>query len=338
MHRTTPVQPPLTSVPAALTLALALTLVCTSAGCRESIASAAPEDADASASRRARKTHADLYIGTIARLSPIHAPLLHSHSGDWTSQHQEPQQSFADYIAAQGQPAILQPKLVVLQPIGALTEVQSRIVALTAQFLEAFYDVRVRVAAPLGVRKAPTWAKRRNDLGDSQLHTRWLLREVLPDRLPSDAAAVIGLTAQDLWPGTGWAYVFGQATFTRRVGVWSLYRLGDPTESTLHFQAVLVRTLKVAAHELGHVLGVRHCTTHKCLMNGSASREELDRHPLGLCAEDVAKVTWATGANPLARFERLEAFADDNGLLPEARAYRWAVRMLRGAESDELPL
>ncbi len=43
----------------------------------------------------------------------------------------------------------------------------------------------------------------------------------------ADAAALIAFTNYDLYPGETWHFVFGQATFSERVGVYSLYRLSD---------------------------------------------------------------------------------------------------------------
>ncbi len=39
---------------------------------------------------------------------------------------------------------------------------------------------------------------------------------------------MLALTTSDLWPGEGWNFVFGQASLSERVGVWSLHRLGNP--------------------------------------------------------------------------------------------------------------
>ena len=39
---------------------------------------------------------------------------------------------------------------------------------------------------------------------------------------------MISFTSTDLWPGEDWNFVFGQASFEKPVGVWSLHRLGDP--------------------------------------------------------------------------------------------------------------
>ena len=68
--------------------------------------------------------------------------------------------------------------------------------------------------------------------------------------------AYLALTASDLWPGQGWNFVFGEASLRQRIGVWSIYRNGDPETD---FQLCLRRTLSTASHETGHILGMAHC-------------------------------------------------------------------------------
>ena len=95
---------------------------------------------------------------------------------------------------------------------------------------------------------------------------------MLKPKRPRDAVAVLALAALDLWPGEGWNFVFGQANLTERVGVWSLYRNGDPELGADAYTLCLRRTLKTATHETGHMLGIAHCTAYACGMNGSNSR------------------------------------------------------------------
>ena len=49
---------------------------------------------------------------------------------------------------------------------------------------------------------------------------------------------MLAITAFDLWPGPGWNFVFGQASLTERVGVWSMARNGDPDDESGHAHAV----------------------------------------------------------------------------------------------------
>ena len=120
-----------------------------------------------------------------------------------------------------------------------------------------------------------------------------------------DAVAVLALTTADLWPGHNWNFVFGQASLGERVGVWSIYRLGDPRTEPA---TCLLRTLKVAAHETGHMMGIPHCTAYDCGMNGSNHIKENDERPLWFCPEDEMKVWWACRVDPKARYASLVEF------------------------------
>lgn len=120
--------------------------------------------------------------------------------------------------------------------------------------------------------------------------------------------------------------MIGQASLKDRVGVWSLFRMGDPETE---YELCLRRTLKTAIHESGHMFGITHCIDYECGMNGSNHKEEGDLRPMWFCAEDEMKVWWAFGADPAQRYEQLIAFADTHGLAPEARVWRASARALR---------
>jgi archaemetzincin len=153
--------------------------------------------------------------------------------------------------------------------------------------------------------------------------------EVLRPKLPPDAAALIGFTSSDLFPDETLNFVFGQASLSERVGVWSLYRLGRPEANADSFKLVLLRTLKIAAHETGHMFSLAHCTKYECVMNGTNSLNESDRRPLDACAECMAKLCWAAGADPRERYARLAAFCAEHDLPYERRFFEDAARALK---------
>ena len=147
----------------------------------------------------------------------------------------------------------------------------------------------------------------------TQILTTSVFDDVLRPRLPKDACVELSLTTSDLWPGEGWNFVFGQASLSDRVGVWSIYRNGDPHEGEKAFRLCLRRTLKTASHETGHMFSMMHCTRFACNMCGSNSLEEADRQPLSLCPVCLAKLCYATGADPVKRFQKLIVFFKGRG-------------------------
>ena len=144
--------------------------------------------------------------------------------------------------------------------------------------------------------------------------TTYVLDTVLKPRRPKDAVAVLGITASDLWPGKDWNFVFGQASLSERVGIWSLSRFGDPTKGEDERRRFLVRTLKLAVHETGHMFGIRHCVHFKCGMNGSNSLDETDGSTLAFCPECVAKICWACRVPPAKWFAEMAKFGKRNEL------------------------
>jgi archaemetzincin len=148
------------------------------------------------------------------------------------------------------------------------------------------------------------------------------------DRTSAEYAfCYVGITMEDLYPGSDWNYVFGQASLRERVAVYSFVRYfpafwgeesDDPT-------LVLRRSLKVLAHETAHAFGIRHCTAHLCVMNGSNHLEESDSRPLHLCPQDLRKLQWSVGFEVLDRYRRLGEFYREVGLDDEAE---WIERRL----------
>ena len=259
----------------------------------------------------------------IDRLLPLHRPLEPPGPGDWLDQHHEPGQTFQQYLAINPTTARGKRRVIYIQPIGSFQEAQRRIVKLTAELMGIYFGLPVKIADDLPItadwpesarRVHPRW-------GDEQLLTGYILGEVLAKRLPEDAATYLGLSAMDLWPGRGWNFVFGQASLRERVGVWSIYRNGDPAGGDEAFRLCLLRTLKTATHETGHMLSMLHCTAFECDMCGSNHRDESDRRPLALCPHCLAKLCWATGVDPAERFRKLADFCRREGLVEEAEFY-----------------
>ncbi len=264
------------------------------------------------------------------RLRPLHRRLGTPRPGDWLAMHPEPGQTFRQYIASHPVTPRGKRRVVIIQPLGDFTTSQRKIITLTADFMGRYFNLPVRTRRDLPMSLIPERARRVHpSWGVKQILTTYVLDEVLRPRLPDDAAACLALTATDLWPGAGWNFVFGQASLRERVGVWSIHRNGDPDERAAAFRRCLLRTIKTATHETGHMFSMHHCTAYECNMCGSNSRAESDRRPLICCPECMAKVCWATRTDPVERYEKLVAFCEEHGLKAEAACYRKSLEVLR---------
>jgi archaemetzincin len=262
-------------------------------------------------------------------IRPFYRPMGEPEPMDWLSFYPEPGQTFAEYLASNPNLPKGRRRVIYVRPLGELTAAQLRIVELTADYLERFFHLPAKVQPVLLLANVPAGSRRFNaSLGTEQIKSGYLLHSVLAPLLPSDAVASIGLTASDLYPNEKMNFVFGQASLRDRVGVWSLHYLGEPDKDEREFRACLVRALKIASHETGHMFSIRHCTRYECAMNGSNSLLEVDRHPLDTCPECMAKICWATGCDPRERFERLASFFARHGMDAERWPFERAIQAL----------
>ncbi|MGQ9575593.1 MAG: archaemetzincin [Thermoguttaceae bacterium] len=251
--------------------------------------------------------------------------------GDWLAQHPERGQTYQEYLRSDPVRPDRRRRVIYIQPLGDFTATQRKVIRLAGQYLEAYFDLPVLIRGELPLSLIPAKARRVHPTwGMPQILSTYVLDEVLAPRLPEDAVASIAFTSSDLWPGPGWNFVFGQASLEDRVGVWSLYRFGDPDESPQAYRLFLLRTLKVGTHETGHMFSMAHCVRYQCNMAGSNHLAEMDRRPAWLCPECLAKLCFATGAEPAKRFERLAAFCKANGLAREQEFFEKSLALLRG--------
>ncbi len=133
--------------------------------------------------------------------------------------------------------------------------------------------VELRAGAPEEV-----FDPRRRQWSSSRL-VSWLAGQV-----PSDAERVLGIFDQDLFiPVLSW--VFGEAQLGGRVAVVSTARLSEhPGESAHPRTLFLSRLVKESAHELGHTLGLVHCTDVTCLMSRSPTLLHVDAKSAEICS------------------------------------------------------
>jgi archaemetzincin len=266
-----------------------------------------------------------------AAVRPPHAPLGPPGPGDWLASFPEPGQTFDQYLACDPRTPRGERRAIYIQPLGDFTPEQERVVALTADFMGRYFGVPVTLRERLPLDIVPHDQRRMNGTHE-QVCTGYVTQTILKPRLPADAAALIALTSSDLWPCNDWNYVFGQASLVDRVGVYSMARFGVPVGDAA-FRVVLLRTLKIATHETGHMFSIVHCSAYSCNMQGTMSLDETDRHPLELCPECMAKVCWASGYDPETRFARLAEFCRERGLDRERLFYERSLEALRRSRS-----
>lgn len=244
------------------------------------------------------------------KLVDLHTPL------------KEPTQdeSYLDYI--NGQPPLpAESEKVYLQPLGEFSQAQLEIIELTADFLRKSCDLEVVICEQSALLQLPADA-RRGQKSTEQISTKYLMYDYLPPNVPEDAAFYIAITTSDLWPGEdGFNFVLGHHFPSKRVGVWSIQRYGDPSETDESRRTCLLRTAKMGSWIVCHLLALETCGSYKCTLNDMVSVAELDDMPLWLCPRCLAKLCWATKPDLEQRFDDLTEFCKSQGLNDELRFY-----------------
>jgi len=267
--------------------------------------------------------------GPFEQLKSLHQPKKPSGPFDWLSMHPEEGQTFEQYLGQNPTRPDPNHQTIYVVLLGDFDPTRKKIIEQTAEFLRIYFQLPVKFADPISLSVIPPQAQRVHPLtGDHQILTTYVIEKLLAPRRPKDAFGLIAFTPSDLWPGEGWNFVFGQASLEDRVGVWSIYRNGDPTKGPEDFKLCLLRTLKTGSHEIGHMFSLAHCIFYECNMNGSNHRRESDERPLWLCPVCLKKLHWAVGLDMKKRFKELAEFCDRNGLIPQRDFYKRSLQII----------
>ena len=264
-------------------------------------------------------------------------PLPEPKPGEWLAEHPEHGETFDQFVRSDPEKPAGQRNRIFLQPLGAFPKGLSPSIEALKAYAAAFFAMDVEVLSPLMTDAARIKERRNPYSGNRQLLTKDILT-VLKKRLPQNAFCVLAMTMEDLYPDPSWNFVFGQASFRDRVGVFSFARYNpafygeEPGENDR--EILLRRSCKVLAHETGHMFQLEHCVFFKCLMNGSNHLEESDARPLHLCPVCLRKLHFSIGFDVVERYRGLLEFYNDFGFGREAG---WTSDRLKTVSEPEVP-
>lgn len=243
--------------------------------------------------------------------------------GEWLDRFKEEGQTYLQYIS-NGDVVKKTKKrnTLYLQPLGGFSPSEKKLVQKLAEFTRIYFQCPVKIKDPLPLSKKH---RRKRSIG-YQYQTPYILDKILSSRLPADGICYLGITMEDIYPDAGWNYVFGEASLSQRVGVYSLARyfarFWKEKESEKTRKLAFLRSMKVLTHEAGHMFTLEHCIHYLCNLDGSNSLEESDHQPLWLCPVCISKLQWNLKFDPLKRYKELETFLQKEGFDQEARWYK----------------
>ncbi len=234
--------------------------------------------------------------------------------GEWRYLYKEDHQSFEDYKKLNTVKAIPGKTKLYLLPLGTFSDLQLKAIESTREYLEIFFQLNTALLAPVSDKMIPDSAKRLRSDGSIQLQTTYIFEHFLKGKIPPDGYALMAITEKDLYPGPGWNFVFGIASYKDRIGVSSMYRYQGGGLNNDNFTLCLRRLMGTASHEIGHMFSIHHCVAAKCAMNGSNSLPESDLQPLRLCSECQQKLNWNIGYDNNKRLLELTGYLKRNQL------------------------
>eukprot|EP00768_Dysnectes_brevis_P008163 gnl/Dysnectes_brevis/7235_a11948_298.p1 GENE.gnl/Dysnectes_brevis/7235_a11948_298~~gnl/Dysnectes_brevis/7235_a11948_298.p1 ORF type:complete len:295 (+),score=-8.91 gnl/Dysnectes_brevis/7235_a11948_298:45-929(+) len=267
----------------------------------------------------------------IIKLKSHFAPMPPIRDGDWLDEHDEKGQTLSQYISRKPVRPLGKRSIINILLIGSFTDLQLSIIDITIEYMKVFFCRQVEVLDHVSSSIVPSTARRFNDDDDDDSHqheqllTKWILK-YLKTRLPHSAACLIAFSAMDLYPRPSWNFVYGQASLKGRVGVWSIYRNGDPETE---YQLVLKRTLQTGVHETAHMFTFKHCIYHgRCGMRGANGRDESDYKSLHFCRICAAKLCFCLRERPVGRYRRLAVFYEKYGFEDELKKVLLLAKVL----------
>jgi archaemetzincin len=101
----------------------------------------------------------------------------------------------------------------------------------------------------------------------------------------SGSNLLLGITEKDLYV-QGSNFIFGLADPQRSAGVVSLARLRFNSNPRLLNE----RIMKEASHEIGHLVGLKHCPEPTCIMSFANSTFDVDSKLPMLCKDCLAQI------------------------------------------------
>jgi archaemetzincin len=253
-----------------------------------------------------------------ARLQPLFVKPGPPQHGEWLAKHIERGQTYQEHLHSVFRKTVPPGSVIYVQPLGNFSTEQKEILNQAAGFIGDYFALPVRLSDSIPLESIPDSARRQRDSEPGeQLQTYYLIENVLKPQKSEDAYIVMGFIASDIWPGGGGNFVYGQANETDRIAICSLARICSAKSLSEDRALCLRRTLKTSTHEICHLLAMMHCPWYLCNAAGCNNMAEMDRHPLELCPQCLAKMCSTTGADPAQRFEKLRDFYKQNGLNEE---------------------
>ncbi|MBT1705941.1 archaemetzincin [Chryseosolibacter indicus] len=250
----------------------------------------------------------------LAKLKLLDEPLGAPEPGEWLFDHPEKGQSFEQYKLSNPVKPDSVRNTIIMLPLGSFTPYQDSVIKYTAEYLHIFFGLNTKILPRRGTDIISNLTVPRFSDGTEQLLTTDILN-YLQNNIPQEGLVMMAVTSKDLYAGSSYNFVFGQARTKHHIAVSSLSRYYNGALDAVGYRICLERLIKTSAHEIGHMFSCQHCTNAVCIMNGTNNLAESDNCPNRLCSECHKKLHWNLQFPIHERIRGLKAFFQRHELM-----------------------
>ena len=206
----------------------------------------------------------------------FHKPMPPPQEGDWLYSHKEDGQTFSQFMSN----SLIRPskdKIIYINPLQDMPQTFLDNCILYCQSF--FYPLQIKLSK-ISNLKSLNIKSRINPYSNKIQYNASQILSKMAIYVPNDAHCVLSITLDDLYPRSDWNFVFGLASYSQKVGVFSFARFdplfygGNRPDNFDNY--LLYHSCNTLVHEICHTFGLYHCIYYKCVMNGcNSSVEEL---------------------------------------------------------------
>lgn len=152
-----------------------------------------------SAAREAKKERKELREA-IKKIEPFFQPMGKAEAYDWLGSHNEPGQTFDEYLDSDPTKPTKERQKIYVLPLGTFTPQQKKVIETASAYLSVFYDLPVEElpAKPIPQKLGAKDSRFNEYLKTRRIRTGFIMDSILKPSLPKDAAALIAFTNEDL--------------------------------------------------------------------------------------------------------------------------------------------
>jgi archaemetzincin len=234
-----------------------------------------------------------------------HSPVSQPKEGDWLYSQKESGQTFSKFLS-EGNKVAPNRRTIYINPLQTMDQQFLNNCLLYCQSF--FYPMSVKLINIASLKSLHIESRINEYTGKIQ-YNAGEINSKMSNYVPNDAHCVVSILLDDLYPRKEWNFVFGLASYYKRVGVFSFARFNpsffDKPEPDNVENYLLYRSCSTLVHEICHTFGIAHCVFYSCLMNGSNNLEEQAKRPLIECPVCLRKLQHSIGFDALERYNKL---------------------------------